>query len=57
MPRKIKVRLDLVYVAHPGPLILSDGSMKGMTKLGAYHYLTSDTHFVTLTFLVVFWYI
>lgn len=35
---------DLVYVAQPGPLILSDGSMKGMTKPGAHHYLTSDTH-------------
>lgn len=35
---------DLVYVTQPGPLILSDGNMKGMTKLGAHHCLTSDTH-------------
>lgn len=40
---KVK-ELDLIDVAQPGPLILSDGSMKGMTKLGSHHYLTSDTH-------------
>lgn len=41
--QRLKFRLDLVYVAQPGPLILSDGSMKGMTMLGAHHYLTGDT--------------